>query len=438
MASQTMKRILSFSALALMVASVAAQAATVTGKVTNKTTGRPDGGDPVVLISFSQGMQETARTTTDAHGNFSLDVQDNNVHLLRVDHQKAAYFEPLKPGTKHVEITVYDVGAKVAGVTTEADVMRVEAGPKGLRVVQNYFVKNASDPPRTQFGLTSYEVYLPPGAKIEAAAAAGPQGMPVSESPVAQKDAGHYAFIFPVRPGETRFQLTYSLPYTGSFKFTPRVALPTENLAVLLPKSMKFEGGAAFQPANVEDNAQTFLAKNVAPSQALAFTVSGTGVMPTQSQQGDSGRSASGDQGSGNSGGGPVSAENDDRPGGGLGDPIGSPDPLQKYKWWILSALALLLVIAAGFFLKAKPEAAVAAGPSIPPALVPTPVPGSAASPGRSPSPSGEKVSLLDTLKDELFVLESERLEGKLSDAEYAEQKAALEQVLKRALKRNG
>ncbi|HEU4983188.1 MAG TPA: carboxypeptidase regulatory-like domain-containing protein, partial [Acidobacteriaceae bacterium] len=206
-----MKRIWIFGAMmALMAASGAAQAATVTGVVTNKTTNKPDAGDPVVLISFSQGMQESARTKTDAHGRFSLDVPDNNVHLIRVDHQKAAYFEPLPPGTKHVDVTVYDVGEKVAGVATEADVMRIEAGPQGLQVVQNYFVKNASDPPKTQFGMKAYEVYLPPDAKIQAWAAAGPSGMPVSSSPMPQKDTpGHYAFVFPVRPGETRFQLSY-------------------------------------------------------------------------------------------------------------------------------------------------------------------------------------------------------------------------------------
>lgn len=419
-----MKRIRILSAtFALMLASaLAAQAATVTGVVTNKTTNKPDAGDPVVLISFSQGMQETARTKTDAHGRFSIEVPDNNVHLLRVDHQKAAYFEPLRPGTTHVDITVYDVGEKVPGVTTEADVMRVEAGPQGLRVVQNYFVKNASSPPRTQFGMKAYEVYLPPAAKIEAAAAAGPQGMPVSSSPMAQKDPGHYAFVFPVRPGESRFQLTYTLPYSGSFEFTPRVALPTENLAVMLPKSMSFKGGSAFVPADVEDNAQTFLAKNVLPSQTISFMVSGTGTMPAQSQQ-----ASSGDQGNA-SGGGTASAESDNRPGGGLGDPIDTPDPLQKFKWWILSGLALLLVIAAGFFLRARPAEAVAGGAPVaaPSPLVPTPVP-SAAKPD----------SLLDTLKNELFFLETERLEGKLTDAEYAEEKAALEQVLKRALKRS-
>jgi hypothetical protein len=416
-----MKQIWKFGAIALLGVAVAAQAATVTGNVVDKTNNKPSAGDDVVLIALAQGMQEAARTKTDARGHFSIEVPDNNMHLIRVDHQKAAYFQPLPPGTTHVDVTVYDVGAKVEGVSTEADVMRIEAGPQGLQVIQNYFVKNASDPPRTQFSTKAYEVYLPPNAKIEASAAAGPEGMPVSSSPMPQGDPGHYAFVFPVRPGETRFQLSYTLPYNGSYKFTPRISLPTENIAVMLPKSMTFEGGAPFQSADVDANAQTYLAKNVLPSQALAFTVSGTGVMPRDADQ--NGASAQGDNGGG---GQPVSAANDDRPGGGLGNPIDTPDPLQKYKWWILSGLALVLVIAAAFFLRAKPMEMVAAAP-IPSPLVPTPVPLS----------SGNSASLLGALKDELFALETERLEGKLSEPEYAEQKAALEQVLRRALKRS-
>ena len=43
---------------------------------------------------------------------------------------------------------------------------------------------------------------------------------------------------------------------------------------------------------------------------------------------------------------------------------------------------------------------------------------------------------LFSTLKEELFALETDRLEGRLGEAEYAEQKAALEVVLKRALSR--
>jgi hypothetical protein len=44
--------------------------------------------------------------------------------------------------------------------------------------------------------------------------------------------------------------------------------------------------------------------------------------------------------------------------------------------------------------------------------------------------------ALLNALKEELFTLENEKIYGKVTPAEYAQVKAALETVLKRALKR--
>src|SRR5215475_7696886 len=282
---------LRFGALALVVAGFSsAFAVTVTGTVTNKTVNKPSDGDDVVLIAFGQGMQEAGRTKTDAKGHYSINVPDNGMHLIRVDHQKAAYFQPVQPGTTTVNVDVYDVLPKVESVSTEADVMRIETDPQGLHVIENFFVKNDSNPPKTQFSPRAYEIYLPPDARIEGSAAMGPGGMPVSSSPVPTGEKGYYAFVFPVRPGETRFQVSYHLPYNGSFNFTPKVSLPTQNVAIMLPKSMKFTGGGAvtFQTINDDVNAQTFLARNVSPAQAMAFTVSGTGSMPRESQgQGD-------------------------------------------------------------------------------------------------------------------------------------------------------
>jgi hypothetical protein len=58
------------------------------------------------------------------------------------------------------------------------------------------------------------------------------------------------------------------------------------------------------------------------------------------------------------------------------------------------------------------------------------------------PAPAAGTVAntnpLLQALKDELFALETDRLEGKLGDSQYAEQKAALEVILRRALGRSG
>ncbi|MEO6818053.1 MAG: carboxypeptidase regulatory-like domain-containing protein [Edaphobacter sp.] len=394
-------------------------AESITGTVINKTTNKPAVGDDVVLIQLAQGMQEAARTKTDAHGRFTLDVPDPGMHLVRVTHDKAAYFRPAPPGTQSVEVEVYNAAAKVAGVVGEADVMRVQtdASGKKLNVVENFFIKNGSNPPKTQFSARSFEFYLPAGAVVEGTAALAPGSMPVKAAPMPLGDPNHYAFVFPLRPGETRFQITYSLPYDGSFKFAPRLMLPTDTVAIMMPKSMTFTAGpsTAYSPVTEETTAQTFVARNVSPSQPMDFTLSGSGQLPrdtgTAATAGDSGQPASGTE---------SAAAADTRPGGGLGnplDPTGNDDPWAKYKWWILGGLGLAMAAGAGIMLKGTPAKPASAGAA--------PVP-----------PTGTNGSLA-ALKEELFAIETEKLQGRLTDAEYLEQKSALEIVLRRALQRS-
>jgi hypothetical protein len=136
-------------------------------------------------------------------------------------------------------------------------------------------------------------------------------------------------------------------------------------------------------------------------------------------------------------------------PGGGVAGavPIGTPDPLQKYKWYIFSGLGLALVIAAAFMLRAKPGQATVPAAAEPSPLTPTLPPGVKATAYRAqaappvatngaPQKAATTSGTLAALKEELFQLETERLEGKITDAEYAEHKAALEVLLKRALAR--
>ncbi len=417
----------SLAAVAVMTAALGlfASAESITGTVVNKTNNKPSAGDDVVLIRLAQGMQEATRTKTDSKGHFTLDVPDSGVHLVRVTHDKANYFRPAPPGTQSVEVEVFDAAAKVAGVTSEADVMRIQTdeGTKALRVVENFFIKNESNPPKTQFSDRPFEFYLPEGAVVEGSAALGPGGMPVQAAPTPLGDPNHYAFVFPIRPGETRFQITYHVPYSGSITLTPKPSLATDTVAIMMPKSMTFKAGPAapYSPVTEEMTAQTFVARNVSPSQALEFTVSGTGQLPRDSQAGAQG--ADGAPGGADAAQQPAtgggSAASDTRPGGGLGNPIdpeGTNDPWAKYKWWIIGGLGLAMAAGAGVMLKTGQPAAAAV------ANAPAPVTGSG--------------GVLTTLKDELFALETERLEGRLNEAEYSEQKAAIEVVLKRALAR--
>jgi hypothetical protein len=425
--SSSLRRVVAAAAVVAAFSSFAF-AESITGVVTNKTTNKPAAGDDVVLIRLQQGMQEATRTKTDSRGRFTLDVPDQGIHLVRVTHDKANYFRPAPPGTQSVEIDVYNAAAKVKGVSGEADVMRIQtdASGKALHVVENFFVKNESNPPLTQFSDRPFEFYLPAGAVVEGSAALAPGGMPVQASPVPLGDPNHYAFIFPIRPGETRFQITYRLPYSGSMKFSPRVGMPTDTIAVMMPKSMTFAAGpsAPYTPVTEETTAQTYVARSVAPSEPLDFTVSGIGQMPRDTEAAATAGSGGADAaGAGSGGAAAGTAASDTRPGGGLGvplDPEGTNDPWAKYKWWILGGLGLVMAAGAGFMLTGNQKpVAVSAG-------------GAAAASDFASGPT----SLLAAMKEELFALETDRLQGRLTESEYAEQKAALEVVLRRALLR--
>jgi hypothetical protein len=431
---------LRIAALGLFASSAFAHAGTINGTVTNKTTNKPSAGDTVSLLSLSAGLEELSNTKTDSGGHFKLTTPSDAPYLIKVEHEKGAYFKNMPPGSTTAEITVYDVAAKVDGVSTEADVLRIEAENGQLKVTENYFVKNISSPPRTESSEHTYEVVIPPDATLEGAATVGPSNMPLAATPDPVSPKGHYAFSFPIRPNEgengTRFQLTYHVPYSGSYKFAPKLMQATDNLAIILPKSIKFEPGAGSGYATVPDNlgGQTYLARGVKPGQSLEFTVSGTGAFPRDSQAGAADGGGPGPQ----AGDGSAAVNGPGgTPGGGLGNPIDTPDPLAKYKYWILGALALVLAAAAAFLLR-KPTGVVTVAPAGGGAVAAfatepqvTQVNAFAAAGGKTRSQL-----LLEALKEELFAVESEKVAGKVSPEEYLEVKTALETVLRRALER--
>jgi hypothetical protein len=444
-----MKPLCQLALAAAVALPLSLSAATISGTVTDRTTGKPASGDTAILLDLNQGMQESERTTVDKAGHYSFTVPDTNgMHLVQVEHEKASYYGSVPPNTTTVNVDVFDVAPQVDGVHVYADVSRVETNQQGLSVTESWFIRNESKPPRTQFGPRAFEFYLPDGAVLEGATATGPGGMAVSASPAPLGDKGHFAFLFPVRPGETRFQIGYHIPYSGSLDLHTHVAMPTDNFAVMAPKSMKISG-ASFQPLPADANEpgiNTWLATNVTPAKQADYTVSGSGSMPREQQgQPDSaqGAPAMGSAPADQTGAPGPAADPTARPGGGLANPNGTPDPLDKYKGWILSGLGLALVVAAAFMLRAKgpqPAAANAAPAVAGGAVAHAPAVAAATVTRAAPAANGTvyRGDMLTALKEELFSLETERLEGKLSEKEYAELKSAFETVLRRALARQG
>ena len=409
-------------AVSLLLTGALAQAAQVTGTVTDKTTGKPAVGDTVVLVDVQAGMNEAAKATTDARGHYSLNEPGSGPYLVRVTHQGAGYFIAAPQGSGPGDITVYDVAAKVDGVGIDEDVIGIVDSTNGqLRVVERYAVHNTSSPPRTQWSPRTFEIVLPDGAVVDSVSGQRPGGLTTTIKLDPDGPKGHYSFNFPIQPDDadkgTLFQLEYELPYSGKLTFHPQVSIPARTVWVMLPKSMTFtaNAGSNFQSSPQDPASQTFVARNALPGKALEFTVSGSGSLPRDDQSAQGSQEAA--SGMGAQEGGQQASAVGAQPGGGIGNPINTPDPLSKYKGWILGGLALLMVVTAAFLLR-KP-AAVAAFDA-----------------GVAQPPAAKSAALLNVLKEELFALESEKIAGTLSQDEYAKLKAALDTVLKRALKR--
>ena len=180
---------------------------------------------------------------------------------------------------------------------------------------------------------------------------------------------------------------------------------------------------------------------NVKPGQDLSFRVAGTGEFQAEGQQGAQ-AAGGGDASGGGAMGGSQAAANDNRPGGGLGAPIDAPDPLHDHRAYILGAFALVLVMGGAYVVSKSNTRQY-------------PVPAAAGTSGRGAVDTGEAAAdfadfiepaapardrdalLLEAMKEELFQLEIDRQQGKISPEEYAKAKAALDETIRRALARN-
>lgn len=395
--------------LLLIVCSLvaAAQKRTVGGVVTNGTSQRPSAGDEVVLLKLGQGMEEEARTKTDTHGEFKFNLNDSSaMYLVRVRHDNVNYHEPVPSNVNRVHVTVYNAVAQVPGLRLLDQSEIYQANANELQVVEVFRISNSSSPAVTQ---PMFEIFLPEGANVRLAQAASQNtNMPVTVSVVPQKEKNKYALMHPLRPGVTQFQLAYTMPYSGKIAVQPKLAMPADQFFVITVPGMKFaSSGAGFKPASswpVDPKVtgiDVHTASDVSPAQPLSFEVSGTGEFPKQQ-----------DTAAGQPQGQPQMQE-DNRPGGGLGVPNEKPDPLHSSQWLFLAVLTLFLVAGATYVYTAKPPAGkVIESPHAGPELT------------------------MQAMKEEIFQLEAERLQGTISAQEYDSAKAALDKTLARTVRR--
>jgi hypothetical protein len=319
----------------------------VDGIVTNGATGKPQAGSTVTLYqTTNQGPQNLGSVKTDAAGHFAFaqDVQPGvggGPLLLQAVFDGVQYNKTIPPGQPltGVEIPVFPASKTPGVAQIEQHFLILEPSPQGtMQVTEGIIYKNEgkstwNDPDRGTF-----QFALPESAqdKYEINVTA-PGGLPIRRSADSLAGRAHqFKVDFPIKPGQTEMQLSWSMPFNSPGVFEDHMLSKAAILRVVAPQGVEFKGDDVMPLGTGPANATIYSVKG--PD--IKFAIQGTGLF-----------NQSGDQGSGDnsgSGSGQSLSENLPKLYGLLSANSSFGESLMAVKWILLTVLGML---ALGFML---------------------------------------------------------------------------------------
>lgn len=288
-----MKRLFAF------LAACAPALATISGTVMNGTTGKPEAGIPIILMTMGAGgPQATGTARADAQGKFSLDAQvsTQGPTLVRATLDGVTYTKLLTPGSPGtgVILDVYNASKEPGQAKVSKHLIFLDPTDQGLVVNEAFLFANDGKTSWNDPANGTLRFFLPGGAngKVQINATE-PGGMPLQQAAVKTDKPDIYKVNFPVRPGETRFDLNYTTPYTAGTPYAGQIAEREENTYLIVPKGVTLTGD------NLNDMGQEPRTEaHIFGVKQMAYKISMTGVAePSAADAGASGDSSGSDPG---------------------------------------------------------------------------------------------------------------------------------------------
>jgi len=220
--------------------------AAVTGTVVNRSTGKPQAGAVVGLNRLGQGGIELIdQATSDAQGKFTIDQPIQGPHLLRTAYDGVTYNHMLPPGSPTSDLTIDVYGASKQPGAAKVSKHMIMFQPSGgqLTIEETYLYTNEGTTAWNDPDNGTLHFYLPPeaGGKAQVNATA-PGGMPIPAAVGKTSKAEIYKVDFPIKPGETRFDVTYAVPHTDGAPYEGKVVTKDENTYLIAPSGVTLAG----------------------------------------------------------------------------------------------------------------------------------------------------------------------------------------------------
>ena len=407
---------------------------TVSGTVTNGTTGKAAEGVEVILIQLQGTMQPVANTKTDAQGHYQLtnDILGTAPMLLRAVYRGVNYHEPVPPGTTSVNMQVFEPTDKASAINVTAHFIVLQPNGTDLTVGEEFNIANNTNPPVAYYrSAGSFLFKLPKGAQITDVSAGIASGMPVIQAPV-DKGNGLQSIDYPFRPGDSEVRITYHVPYPSNQTTLQTVSPYAANqVGYAAPPTLHVDA-AGFTPGGTAQGYNLYLRQSVPANAELSASVSGTAPPPSNADNSSAGadNSQSASSSSGDTGATAASA--------GI---TTLPARLDSLKWILVAGFAAIFALGAVLIVR-RPQPVLAGAEAAVPTPAP-PIPAAAAPEPNAPPPATQRdirsvsdldsvvTGSLDQLKDALFRLELRHQAGTISADDYARERQRIDQKLR-------
>jgi hypothetical protein len=255
------------------------------GTVTNATSGKPQPNATVTLFQPSaQGPQFIDSVKTDAQGKFAITKEipagGAGPLLLQAVYGGVQYNKMLPPGTPTtgVEIPVFESTKKSGDAKVDQHMILLEPAANGIvQVSESYVFKNDGKTAWNDPDNGTLQFALPPGAqgKVEVNATS-PGGLPIRKAPDPGPKPNTFKLDLPIKPGETRVDLQWSMPFSTPGVFEEKILTKGGLTRLVAPVGVTFKGGG-LKDLGQEPQTKANIFSVDGPD--IKFDVEGTGTL---------------------------------------------------------------------------------------------------------------------------------------------------------------
>lgn len=276
----------------------------VDGTVFNGTAGKPQPNATVSLIRITQaGPQFVASATSDPDGRFAIatagdDAAAPGPKLLQANYKGVVYNKMIPPGTpdQGLRLDVYESSSKPGAAKIATHMMLLEPTNGQLNVNESFLYRNDgkiayNDPDR---GTLQFFLPTETGGKVDVSVTA-PGSIGIRSRAVPARQPNVYKIDFPIKPGESRIDLTYQMPFTSPGTFRSAALFRDPDTKLLTPPGVSLSG-AGLQELGKEPRTQATIYD--LSGRAINVAVQGTGVL-ARNEAGADDNASSDDAGSG-------------------------------------------------------------------------------------------------------------------------------------------